>query len=197
VGRYRIRYALAVSLIADIRKHSGLTQHELARRAGTSRTRLSAYERGRTAPELGTVERLARAAQVELGLVPKGTNLLRAQLEMVREAVGQDQASPAVRLVAEVVAWVRDGVIDIDALRAEPDPLGDRRWDALLAGVVELLCAERHHRVPGWTASPWRVLDGPWFVSRLRTLWPEILVTTPAPLAARGVLLSARSLESV
>jgi hypothetical protein len=51
--------------------------------------------------------------------------------------------------------------------------------------------------VPGWASSPSRILDVPWFVSRLTSLWPYLFVTTPAPLAARGAFLSADSLVSV
>lgn len=57
-------------LMARLRRASGLSQGELARRAGTSRPTLSAYEHGRKSPSLDTVERLAAAAGQELALVP-------------------------------------------------------------------------------------------------------------------------------
>lgn len=186
-----------MTLLAEIRARSGLTQTELAQRAHTSRTRLSAYENERTAPELDTLERIAAAAGVELALAPRGTRRVQRQIVAVANAVHDTRSSDAVRLVAELVAWVRDGVVDLDTLTHEPASLGDRRWDALIAGVTELVFAEAHRPVPGWASAPGRILNAPWFVSRLRSLWPEILITTPAPLAARGVHLSAASLDSV
>lgn len=186
-----------MNLIADIRSQARLTQAELAERAGTSRTRLSAYENERTTPELDTVERIARAAGVELTYAPIGSRRLRGQIDDVRATIASDRTADAVRLIAELIAWVRAGVVHLDALGVEPAPLGDRRWDALIGGVAEMLFHEAGRPTPGWASSPGRVLDRPWFVSRLHKLWPEIFRTTPAALASRGVLISAASLESV
>ena len=186
-----------VSFVAEIRSHVQLTQDELATRAGTSRSRLSAYENGRTAPELDTLERLAAAAGLELAVAPKGTGRLARQVGEISRAVAEDRTAHAVRLVAELVAWIRDDVVSPDSLAQEPPTTGDRRWDALLAGVAELLCHEAGRPVPGWASCPARSLDFPWFVTRLRSVRPAIYLDTPAPLAARGVLLSASSLQSV
>jgi transcriptional regulator with XRE-family HTH domain len=48
-----------------------LSQAELARRAGTSRPTLSAYEHGRKSPSLETLERLLAAAGQELEIRPR------------------------------------------------------------------------------------------------------------------------------
>lgn len=58
------------SLIARARAAAGLSQVELARRAGTSRTTLSAYEHGRKAPSADTLGRLVSAAGWRLEIVP-------------------------------------------------------------------------------------------------------------------------------
>lgn len=55
-----------MSLIPEIRRRSGLSQDELARRAGTSRPTLSAYEHGRVSPTLETLQRILAAADHEL-----------------------------------------------------------------------------------------------------------------------------------
>lgn len=52
----------ASTLIRDARQAAGLTTTELARRAGTSRTAISAYEHGHKSPTLDTVERILHAA---------------------------------------------------------------------------------------------------------------------------------------
>ena len=57
-------------LIARVRRAAGLSQAELARRAGTSRPTLSAYEHGRKSPSLDTLERLVAAAGFELAAHP-------------------------------------------------------------------------------------------------------------------------------
>ncbi|MEJ2866744.1 helix-turn-helix transcriptional regulator [Actinomycetospora sp. OC33-EN08] len=57
--------------IAAARRAAGLTQAELARRVGTSRETLSAYEHDRKSPTLDTVTRLLEALDHEVRLVPR------------------------------------------------------------------------------------------------------------------------------
>ena len=59
------------TIIELARRSSGLTQAELARRAGTSQSTLSAYERRRKAPSLDVTERLMWAAGCDLGIVSR------------------------------------------------------------------------------------------------------------------------------
>jgi transcriptional regulator with XRE-family HTH domain len=53
------------TLLERVRHAAGLSQDELARRAHTSRTTLSAYENGRKSPSLDTVSRLLAQAGYE------------------------------------------------------------------------------------------------------------------------------------
>lgn len=57
-------------LLARVRRAAGLSQDELARRAGTSRTPVSAYEHGHRSPALDTVDRLVRRPGDSLMLGP-------------------------------------------------------------------------------------------------------------------------------
>jgi transcriptional regulator with XRE-family HTH domain len=58
-------------LLERARAEAGLSQGELARRAGTSRTTLSAYEHGRKSPTLATAARLLSHAGFELAARPR------------------------------------------------------------------------------------------------------------------------------
>jgi transcriptional regulator with XRE-family HTH domain len=58
------------ALLAAARRASGLSQAEVARRAGTSRPTVSAYEHGHRNPTLDTVERLLSVNGQQLALVP-------------------------------------------------------------------------------------------------------------------------------
>jgi transcriptional regulator with XRE-family HTH domain len=60
-------------LLGRARADAGLTQEELARRAGTSRTALSAYEHGRKSPTVATFARLLSEAGYELAASPQVT----------------------------------------------------------------------------------------------------------------------------
>ncbi|MGQ0623045.1 MAG: helix-turn-helix domain-containing protein [Sporichthyaceae bacterium] len=55
-------------LIADCRREVGLSLRELARRAGTSHSSLSAYEAGTKNPSVATLERIIKAAGFELAI---------------------------------------------------------------------------------------------------------------------------------
>jgi transcriptional regulator with XRE-family HTH domain len=57
---------LAGDLIAQARRESGLSQAELARRAGMPRSVLNAYERHRRQPGVDALARIARAAGLEV-----------------------------------------------------------------------------------------------------------------------------------
>lgn len=56
----------AGNLIRLARHDAGLSQRELARRAGTSQATLSAYEAGRKSPSFETLVRVVRAAGQDL-----------------------------------------------------------------------------------------------------------------------------------
>jgi transcriptional regulator with XRE-family HTH domain len=57
-------------ILERARRTAGLSQGELARRAGTSRPTLSAYENGRKSPTETTLERLLAAAGFTLTIEP-------------------------------------------------------------------------------------------------------------------------------
>lgn len=62
----------AATLIRAARVSAGLTQTELARRAGTSQPAIVRYESGESSPSVATLERLLRAAgqRLELSAIP-------------------------------------------------------------------------------------------------------------------------------
>lgn len=66
-----MRYTDAMTpgaLLAQARRRAGLTQAELAARAGTSQAAISDYERGRRDPSVTTLRRLLKAAGARLEL---------------------------------------------------------------------------------------------------------------------------------
>lgn len=67
----------AGTIIRAVRRRGGLTQAELARRAGTSQPVISAYEHGRRDPTLGTLRKLVKAGgeRLQVGAVATGSDL--------------------------------------------------------------------------------------------------------------------------
>jgi transcriptional regulator with XRE-family HTH domain len=58
----------AATLLRDVRRASGISQAELARRAGMTRSVVNAYERGTRQPSVAALTRLAAAGGFELTL---------------------------------------------------------------------------------------------------------------------------------
>lgn len=61
----------AAALVAEIQRRSGLSQAELARRAGIPRSVLNLYLHGRREPGSETLARLAAAGGLELALAER------------------------------------------------------------------------------------------------------------------------------
>ena len=59
-------------LIREARRRAGLTQKELAERAGTTQSGIARWESGRTSPSLDDVQRLVRLSgfDLEVAIVP-------------------------------------------------------------------------------------------------------------------------------
>ncbi len=53
------------ALVAELRLRAGITQTELAQRAGMAQSAISDYERGRKEPSLSTLQRLAAAVDFD------------------------------------------------------------------------------------------------------------------------------------
>jgi transcriptional regulator with XRE-family HTH domain len=92
----------AGSTLRSARKRAGLTQGELAERAGTSQATISAYEKGSKQPSVATFSRLLAAAGSRLAVEqaraplaePSPAELARAG-QTLAEVIGLAEALPA------------------------------------------------------------------------------------------------------
>lgn len=75
-----------------------------------------------------------------------------------------------------------------------PLPTGDRRYDALLASLVEYCCVHHHMSPPAWVDAPNRFLEQWWFVSGIKSLHANALVHSPISFKRRGVFITEDSL---
>jgi len=71
----------------------------------------------------------------------------------------------------------------------EPPSSGDRRIDAALAGIVEMLCNEADVPCPTWTEAPERFVEPWWHVSGLPGFFAMALRDSPVELKRHGVLV--------
>lgn len=129
---------------------------------------------------------------------------LAAVAGRVRLVVGNGDPDEALRHVLQFLDDLRtaDQPTRQQAISAEPASIGDRRWDALLAGVAEQVSQWYGTPVPGWARAPGRFLDRFWFVIEdiigrpAPGLAAMALADAPPAFSARGVFLDRRTLVS-
>jgi transcriptional regulator with XRE-family HTH domain len=106
------------------RRSAGLTQAELARRAGTSQATVSAYEHGRKLPSVETLGRLLAAAGARLAVVPASSPVVRpSRTQLARAGRGLVD----VMLLAEALPTRHDAELRFPPL-ARPPAIGAPIW---------------------------------------------------------------------
>jgi predicted nucleotidyltransferase/DNA-binding XRE family transcriptional regulator len=111
--------ATAGELIRRVREGAGLTQGELARRAGTSQAAVARYEAGDVSPVVTTLERLLAAGGCRLDLqvdttVPALDMVMRHRERIVKMAAAKGAVN--VRIFGSTARGEADASSDIDVL---------------------------------------------------------------------------------
>ncbi len=184
-------------LVRDARRAAGLTQLELADRAGTAQPAIATYESGARTPNLATLERLLGACEHDVELIAhprvrRGSASLAELATTIEDDLQQGNERDALRLLFgfadDFRGSSRPGRISL--LQDEPPPTGDARFDAALAGVAELFAAEAEIPAPDWVDGATRFVEPWWFVASRPTFDAYTLANTPALLARHGVFMA-------
>ena len=188
--------------LRERRIEQGLTAAQVARATGTATSNVAAYERGDKRPDSKTLRRLVAAIdagaespihRASLLTVPATAAAIRRDVRTAGRSTGD-----TLRFVREMINNAEFAVgseRDRMAYFAEPSTTGDRRWDALLAGVTALLAQRHGFGVPAWTTR--RAVRPFWFVGSTDGLHALAYAHSPVPLAVRGVFIDPADLESV
>lgn len=83
------------------------------------------------------------------------------------------------------------------AIADQPEPTGDRRFDAYLGALAEHLAVAHGLEQPSWSVKPDRFLDRFWFVSDVPGFRAVSIAQAPAAFRRRGVFVPERSLHRV
>lgn len=183
--------------LRDARKRRRLSQRELSRRAGVSFRGVQLLEVPGHDARLSTLEKVADA----LGLPAAGVR------RVLERYLGEDSDSAfcaSLRILDDGFGSWKIHVFDfVDRFRASPAPeliatppaTGlDPRLLALLACVVDALCAERGWPPPDWSAAV-GALPRPWFVSGVENLKASALVESPVRFRRRNIFVLANFLS--
>lgn len=184
-------------LVRDARHAAGITQLELASRAGTTQPAVAAYESGARTPNLATLERLLDACGYDVELLAhprmrRGAASLAEIGQMIGQDLEQGRERDALRLLFgfadDFRRSSRPGKIAL--VRDEPPRTGDVRFDAALAGLAELFAAEGAIPAPVWVNGAERFVEPWWFLASRPAFHAYTLANTPAVLARHGVFIA-------
>jgi transcriptional regulator with XRE-family HTH domain len=185
------------TLIRDARQAAGITQLELAERAGTAQPAVAAYESGGKTPNLATLERLLGACEHDIELLARprmrrGAASLAELARTIEEDLAHGHEQDALRLLFgfadDFRGSSRPGRIAL--IEDEPPGTGDARFDAALAGVAEFFASESSISAPAWVNEPGRFVEPWWFVASLPAFHAYTLAHTPAVFARHGVFIA-------
>lgn len=186
------------------RRARGLTQAQLAERAGVGRQWLVALEKGHDRAELGKVLAVLSALGLtlttrEAPAPPANRTWLTATdtADAIREELERDDTDFALRLLGRALSEFAELTDPSDraAFLAEPASTGDHRWDTLIAASIARACRKAGLRPPEWTRT--QPLASWWFPVYDPVLTARTMQRTPVDLAARGIWLDERALQVV
>jgi transcriptional regulator with XRE-family HTH domain len=180
----------ARKLIRARRLAAGISQRELARRAGTSSATVHRYEAGQVDPSVGTLNRLLRSC------LPRRRRWSSvAELgDALDDALARGETN-CWRLVAEFLdddQRADDGEFALSVMDA-PGPARDPRARALSAALADHLSARRGLPPPGWTCGIGEVT--PWWFVAGDPFKAIALRESPPSFATRGIFITSGALE--
>jgi transcriptional regulator with XRE-family HTH domain len=185
------------TMIRGARLAAGITQCELANRAGTAQPAVAAYESGGRTPNLATLRRLLGACEHDMEVLARprlrrGATSLVALAQTISEDLKRGRERDALRLLFgfadDFRGSSRPGQIAL--MRDAPSPTGDGRFDAALAGVAEFFADESAIPAPRWVDGPERFVEPWWFVASRPEFHAYTLANTPAVFARHGVFMA-------
>lgn len=184
-------------LLKDARRAAGITQAQLASRAGTAQPAVAAYESGARTPTVATLERLLDACEHDLDMqarprVRRGAASLEQLAPTIAEDIERDRERDALRLLFgfadDFRGSSRAGMVSL--IREVPPPTGDARFDAALAGTAEFFARESAIPAPRWVEEPNRFVEPWWFATSRHAFDAYTLAHTPAVFARHGVFIA-------
>lgn len=174
----------------------GLSQRELARKAGVAYKTLQLLESGRHDPRWSTLTKIGSAlglpaARLAAALTGASARTDDSVEQISEKILNQGEASWKIFLFEFADAFYLNPRRDL-IIRA-PDPRSSHKIQALLASTVEFLCGPRMP-APWWCVGV-PPLPEPWFVSETESLKASALVESAAQFRRRNIFVLGNFLE--
>lgn len=189
----------AAELLRTARLNRGLSQRELAKKCQVSQPAIARVE---SAVEDATLERLNRWLQPlgsKITLVPFRTSTVYETAAFIRDDLVAGEFEHAFRSIIQLNDDIEraDSATRVALCLMPPATTGDRRFDALIAGLVEFKLEVAELPIPLWVSDLRFFLDTPWDIEQVPRLQEIARVGTPEQFSRRGVFIDAVNFASV
>jgi transcriptional regulator with XRE-family HTH domain len=202
--------AEASAILRQLRRESGLTQRDLAGKAGVPQSTIAEVEIGQREPSLTLLSRIAESAgrSIAINLAPLPRHSAVATANTIKDRlygeagkglsldVREDGALRAVIDLKDALRRSNDEGFDALSFQA-PGLVGDTRWDAFLAAIVEDEAARKAIAPPRWTNDASRFNRPFWYLSKSPRFHTWEIANSPGALIRHGVFAAEEELESV
>ena len=202
--------AEASAILRQLRRDNDLTQRDLAAKAGVPQSTIAEVEAGQREPSLTLLSRIAESAgqSIAIRLAPLLRHSAVATANTSRDRLYGDASKGlsldiredgALRAVIDLKdALRRSSNEGFDALASQaPGLVGDTRWDAFLAAIVEDEAARKAISPPRWTNDQKRFNRPFWYLSKNPRFHTWEIANSPGALIRHGVFAAEEELESV
>jgi transcriptional regulator with XRE-family HTH domain len=202
--------AEASAILRRLRRDNGLTQRDLAAKAGVPQSTIAEVEAGQREPSLTLLSRIAESAgqSIAIRLVPLLRHSAVATANTIKDRLSGDageglsldiREDGALRAVIDLKdALRRSNNEGFDALTTQaPSLVGDSRWDAFIAAIVEDEAARKVISPPRWTNEQKRFNRPFWYLSKNPRFHTWEIANSPGALIRHGVFAAEEELESV
>ena len=186
----------AARLLRQVRRARALSQRQLASSAHEHQSSIADFERGKHDPGVDRLEELLRGLGYGLSALPTRRRTVADAADAVYEWLRKAEPNRAYR---ELIQLNDDLAAEHGALRvaltvAPPAMVGDRRFDAFIAALVEYRLRSERLPIPEWISEPGRRLEEEWIVDEFAA--HDIKAVTPKPFRDRRIFLDPAELES-
>lgn len=189
---------MTATVLRRARLDAGLSQAGLASRAGVDQPMVSTYEHARRSPSWTTFQRLVRGAgavaEIRLEPLPDAAFTLA---DLGRHLATSTDDRRRRRLVLDFVGRFSHTVVHQRRalLVDQPEPIGERPWDALVGALAEHLAFHEAVDPPEWCTEADRFLDRPWYWVDLPSVRRRALAGAPTAFRRRNVWVDRIDLE--
>jgi transcriptional regulator with XRE-family HTH domain len=190
--------ATSATVVRAARRSRHLTQARLAELTGIDQASVSHHERGRDAT-FSTIDRLLAGAGHRLYAAPTRRDDAASAAAVIRGHLRAGDPDRALRALLQLNddLTAEHGLVRGILALAEPEPTGNRVWDAVIASLVAWRLNQEQIPLPAWVDDPDRALAEP-TVFRVDPADPAPERSdVPDEFAERGVLAWGDTFASV